>query len=71
MVFGDMIADMETNNKKICIINESFLRGRKINIFFLGFAWQTVTDHRTAMEAGGHSINSSLALPPASQALRK
>ena len=38
MVFDDMIADMETNNKKISIINESFLRGRKINIFFLGFA---------------------------------
>ena len=41
----------------------------KYFFFHLGFVSQTFTNHRTAREGGGHSIN-SLPLPPASQALR-
>ena len=36
---------------------------------YLGFLLRTFTNHRTAEEGGGH-FNSSLPLPPASQALR-
>ena len=39
-------------------------------LFYLGFLSGTFTNHRTAGEGGGHFINSSLPLPPASQALR-
>ena len=38
--------------------------------FYLRFVSRTFTNHRTAREGGGHSINSSLPLLPASQALR-
>ena len=38
--------------------------------FYLGFLSRTFTNHRTAGEGGGHLFNSSLLLPPASQALR-
>ena len=39
--------------------------------FFLsGFVSQTFMNHRTARKGGGHSINSSLPLPTASQTLR-
>ena len=38
--------------------------------FCLGFASRTFTNHRTAREGGGHSINSSLPLRPALQILR-
>ena len=38
--------------------------------FYLGFISRTFTNHRTAREGGGHSINSSLPLPPALQTLR-
>ena len=38
--------------------------------FYLGFVSRRFTNHRTAREEGGHSINSSLPLPPASQTLR-
>ena len=43
---------------------------RKLDYFFfnLGFLSRTFTNHRTAGE--GHFFNSSLPLPPASQALR-
>ena len=43
---------------------------RKIFFFYLGFLSRTFTNHRTAGEGGGHFSNSSLPLPPASQALR-
>ena len=42
-----------------------------IFFFYLGFVSRTFTNHRTAREGGGYSINSSLPLPPASQALRR
>ena len=38
--------------------------------FYLGFVSLTFTNHRTAREGGGHSINSSLPLPPALQTFR-
>ena len=38
--------------------------------FYVGFLSQTFTNHRAAGEGGGHFINSSLPLPPASQTLR-
>ena len=38
--------------------------------FYLGFLSRTFTNHRTAGEGGGHFFNSSLPLPPASQAIR-
>ena len=38
--------------------------------FYVGFLSRTFTNHRTAGEGGGHFINSSLPLPPASQTLR-
>ena len=38
--------------------------------FYLGFLSQTFTFHGTAGEGGGFLFNSSLPLPPASQALR-
>ena len=38
--------------------------------FYLVFLSQPFTNHRTAGEGGGHSFNSSLPLPPASQTLR-
>ena len=38
--------------------------------FYLGFVSRTLKNHRTAREGIGHSINSSLPLPPASQKLR-
>ena len=41
-----------------------------IFFFYLGFLLRTFTNHRTAEEGGGHFFNSSLPLPPASQALR-
>ena len=37
---------------------------------YLGFLSQPFMNHRTAGEGGGHFCNSSLPLPPASQALR-
>ena len=41
-----------------------------IYFFYLGFVSRTFTNYRTAREGGGHSISSSLPLPPASQTLR-
>ena len=41
-----------------------------IYIFYLGFLSRTFTIHGTAGEGGGYLFNSSLPLPPASQALR-
>ena len=38
--------------------------------FYLDFVSRRFTNHRTAREKGGHSINSSLPLPPASQTFR-
>ena len=38
---------------------------------YLGFLLQPFTNHRTAGEGGRHFFNSSLLLPPASQALRR
>ena len=37
MVFDDMVADIEANNKLIPVVIELFLRGRKLNIslFFI------------------------------------
>ena len=37
--------------------------------FYLGFLSRTFTIHRAAGEGGGHFLNSSLPLPPASRAL--
>ena len=34
-MFDDMIADMESNKKLSPIVNELFLRGRKLNISFV------------------------------------
>ena len=39
--------------------------------FNLGFLLRTFTNNRTASEGGGHFLNSSLPLPPASQTLRQ
>ena len=36
--------------------------------FYLGFLSRTFTNHKTAGKGGGHLFNSSLPLPPASQA---
>ena len=41
-----------------------------IFFFYLGFLSRTFTIHGTAGEGGGYLFNSSLPLPPASQALR-
>ena len=42
-----------------------------LNFFFLaGFCFTNITNHRTAREGVGHSINSSLLFPPVLQALR-
>ena len=38
--------------------------------FYVGFLSRRFTNHRTAGDGGGHSINSSLPLPPALQTLR-
>ena len=38
--------------------------------FNLGFLLRTFTNNRTASEGGGHFLNSSIPLPPASQTLR-
>ena len=38
--------------------------------FYLGFLLRAFTNHRTPEEGGGHFINSSPQLPPASQTLR-
>ena len=38
--------------------------------FYLGFLSRIFTSHMTAVEGGGHSINSSLPVPPALQTLR-
>ena len=38
--------------------------------FYLSFLSRTFTIHRTAGDGGGYLFNSSLPLPPASQALR-
>ena len=38
--------------------------------FYLSFVSRTFTNHWTAREGGGHSINSSMPLPPALQTLR-
>ena len=38
--------------------------------FYLGFLSRAFTIHGTAGEGGGYLFNSSLPLPPASQALR-
>ena len=37
--------------------------------FYLGFLSRTFTIHSAAGEGGGHFLNSSLPLPPASRAL--
>ena len=51
------------------LINKKFLNPG--NFFFLpGFLSWSCTIHRTARERGGYLFNSSLPLPPASQALR-
>ena len=39
IVFGDIIADMESNEKLNPIVTEMFLRGRKLNISSV-FIWQ-------------------------------
>ena len=39
-------------------------------VFYLGFLSRTSTIQRTAGEGGGYFFNSSLPLPPASQAIR-
>ena len=39
--------------------------------FYLGFLLRTFTNHRTAGEGGRHFFNSSLAIPPTSQTLRR
>ena len=49
----------------------ALLQNERDNFFFyLGFLSRPLTNHRTAGEGGGHFINSSLPLPPASQTLR-
>ena len=53
---------------------DSFYKIRRLLQFFfffyLGFLSQPFTNHRAAREVGGHFLNSSLPLPPASQTLR-
>ena len=48
------------------------IKFKRICIFFfnLGFLLRTFTNNRTASEGGGHFLNSSIPLPPASQTLR-
>ena len=41
-----------------------------LDLFCLAFLSRTFTNHRTTGEGGGHFINSSLPLPPASQTLK-
>ena len=46
----------------------NFIRNNLLVTFFLiEFPKQTFTIHKTAVEGGGYSFNSSLPLPPASQ----
>ena len=59
----------DTTNKVVVTRNEKLLHNERKN-FYLGFVSGTFTNHRTAGEEGGHSFNSSLPLPPASQTLR-
>ena len=51
----------DCNNPPVVLTNSTF--------FSLGFISQTFTIHRTAGERGGYLFNSSLPLPPTSQAL--
>ena len=52
------------------IARKSLYDSEVLSIFFyLGFLSQTFTNHRIAGQGGGHSFNSSLLLPPASQTL--
>ena len=52
------------------IFKESIKSLKFCFFFYLGFLLRTFTNHRTAEEGGGHLLNSSLPLTPASQALR-
>ena len=52
----------------VILLNQ--LLGITFCFFYLGFLSRTFTNHRTAGKGGGHSINSSLPPPPASQTLR-
>ena len=38
IIFDNMIVDMLTNKKLNRIVTESFIRGRKLNIFFFYYA---------------------------------
>ena len=49
--------------------NKRIIFKQLVFFFYLGFVPRTFTKHRTAREGRGHSINSPLPLPPASQTL--
>ena len=51
-------------------IRSKSLKPHQVFFFYLGFLSQTLTNHRTAGEEGGHFFNSSPLLP-ASQILRR
>ena len=52
------------------LLNSNVFFVRAFFFFYLSFVSRTFTNHWTAREGGGHSINSSLPLPPALQTLR-
>ena len=41
LAFDDVIADMLSNKKLNSIVTESFVRGKKLNIFFFFFTFMT------------------------------
>ena len=62
-------------HKVCCKFGQQFMTSRGVQLmrqffFCLVFFSQTFTNYRNAGEGGGHFINSSLPLPPASQTLR-
>ena len=59
---------MVTNLRSGRAITNDVLKFRKVIDLFSGFSFTTI--HRTAGVGGGHSFNSSLPLPSASQTLR-
>ena len=64
------IEHLSTTVSKLKDTTKAYFCCRYTFFFYGGFLSRTFTNHRTSGEGGGHFINSSLPLPPASQTLR-
>ena len=64
--------------ERLSSLNQRYRKARRVLqmmklrlfFFYVGFLSRTLTNQRAAGEGGGHFINSSLPLPPASQTLK-